>query len=262
MNELKNSYMKSLFNYCYKFWSYSWLTICLAGILMTVTTSAVAEYKKPSQTSAPNSRTTTSTASRGLCLNQNNTQLTAIAPYSHIGQTTSTHPTFAWFVPKGEYFPLEFHLVEETNNTQSKTIYKQNLSSSPGIMYLTLPSSQPGLAVGKKYRWQVVMRCTRYQAVVTMADMEVIAPKPEFQAELSQTSGTAKLADLYAQNGLWYDALQITLKAAEFQRAGLENKLIQELVALELNSNIASVQKQGEKLAKISDRLHDLKVKN
>jgi hypothetical protein len=260
MNEFKNSYMKPPFNYRYKFWSYSWFTICLTGILMTVTTSAVAEYKKPSQTSAPDSRTTTSTASRGACLNQNNTQLTAIAPYSHVGQTTSTHPTFAWFIPDGEYFPLEFHLIEVNNNAQSKTIYKQDISSSPGIMYLTLPSNQPGLAVSKKYRWQVVMRCTRYQAVVTMADLEVITPKPEFKTELSQISGTARRAELYAQNGLWYDALQISLKAAEFQRAELENKLIQELVALELNSNIASAQKQGEKLARIGDRLQKSKV--
>jgi hypothetical protein len=106
------------------------------------------------------------------------------------------------------------------------------------------------------------MRCTRYQAVVTMADVEVITSKPEFQTELSQTSGTARRADLYAQNGLWYDALQISLKAAEFQRTELENKLIQELVALEINSNIASAQKQGEKLAKIGDRLQKSKIKS
>jgi hypothetical protein len=247
--------MKPPFNYRYKFWSYSWYTICLAGILITVITSAVAEYKKPSTTSAPDSKTTTSAASRGGCLNKNNTELTAIAPYSHIGQTTSTHPTFAWFIPDGEYFPLEFHLLEYSDSNKPKTIYKQNLVSSPGIMDLTLPQNQPDLAVGKKYRWQVVMRCTRYLAVVTMAEMEVITPTQELQAELSKTSGTARRADVYAQTGLWYDALQISLKAAKFQRLELQNKLIQELIVLENNSNNPSIQKQGEKLAKIGDRL-------
>ncbi|MEO0011903.1 MAG: hypothetical protein RLZZ535_292 [Cyanobacteriota bacterium] len=252
--------MKPPYKYRYKFWNYPWLTICLACILMTVTTAAIAEYKKPSQTSAPNSRTTTSSASRGACLNQNNTQLTAIAPYSHVGQTTSTHPTFSWFVPDDEYFPLEFHLIEETHNTHPKTIYKQNLSSSLGMMYLTLPSSQPDLAVGKKYHWQVIMRCTRYKAVVTMADIEVITPKKEFQATLNKTSGIARRADLYAQAGLWYDALEISLQAPEFQRTELQNKLIQELVVLERNYNIASVQEQGEKLARINDYISRVSV--
>ncbi|MGL6343231.1 MAG: DUF928 domain-containing protein [Waterburya sp.] len=248
--------MKLPFNYRYKFWSYSWYIICLAGILMTITTSAVAEYKKPSTTSAPDSKTTTSAASRGGCLNKNNTELTAIAPYSHVGQTTSTHPTFAWFIPDGEYFPLEFHLLEDTGNAKPKTIYKQNLASSPGIMYLTLPPNQPDLAVGKKYRWQLVMRCTRYLAVVVMAEMEVITPTPEFETELSKTSGTARRADVYAQTGLWYDALKISLEAGEFQRAELQNKLIQELITLETDSNNPSVQKQAGKLTKIGDRLH------
>lgn len=252
--------MKPPTNYLYRFWSYSCLTGCLTCLLMTVTTSTVAEYKKPSTTSAPDSKTTTSAASRGGCLNKNNTELTAIAPYSHIGQTTSTHPTFAWFIPDGEYFPLEFHLLEDTGKAKPKTIYKQNLASSPGIMYLTLPKNQPDLAVGKKYRWQVVMRCTRYLAVVAMAEMEVIAPTPEFETELSKTSGTARRADVYAQTGLWYDALKISLEAAEFQRAELQNKLIQELIALETDSNNPSVQKQAEKLTKIGDRLHNSKL--
>jgi hypothetical protein len=253
--------MKPISNYLDRFWRYSCLTGCLTCLLMTVTSSAIAEYKKPTQTSAPDSRNTTSAASRGGCVNKDNTQLTAIAPYSHVGQTTSTHPTFAWFIPDGEYFPLEFHLLENAGTStgtsqakiQAKIIYKQNLASSPGMMHLTLPHNQPGLAVGKKYRWQIVMRCTRYLAVVTTAEMEVAAPTPELQTELSKISGTARRVDVYAKNGFWYDAFEISVKAAEFQRAELQDKLIQDLVLLETNFNNPLSQKQGEKLAKIKD---------
>jgi hypothetical protein len=248
--------MKPIANYLDRFWRYSCLTGCLTCLLITVASSAIAEYKKPTQTSAPDSSNTTSAASRGGCVNKDNTQLTAIAPYSHVGQTTSTHPTFAWFIPDGEYFPLEFHLLENTGTsqtkTQAKTIYKQNLASSPGMMHLTLPQNQPGLAVGKKYRWQIVMRCTRYLAVVTTAEMEVTVPTPELQTELSQISGTARRTDFYAKNGFWYDAFEISLKAAEFQRAELQNKLIQDLVLLETNFHDPLSQNQGEKLAQIS----------
>ncbi|MGL4880960.1 MAG: hypothetical protein ACRC8K_07835, partial [Waterburya sp.] len=71
-----------------------------------------------------------------------------------------------------------------------------------------------------------------------------------------KTSGTARRADVYAQTGLWYDALKISLEAGEFQRAELQNKLIQELITLETDSNNPSVQKQAEKLTKIGDRIH------
>ena len=217
-------------------------------------TSAVADYKKPDKASSPDAETTTSTATRGGCLNNDNTFLTAIAPYSHVGQTISTHPTFAWFIPDSEHFPLEFHLEEYTGNSQFKTVYKQELSSKPGIMSLALPEDLPGLTAGKKYRWKVVIRCTRYKAVVTMAEVEVVTPPPKFKTALSNTSGTSKLVDLYAETGLWYDALAVTLNAADFYQLELQNQLIQELAVVENNSNFNSIQRQAEKLNKISDR--------
>ena len=247
--------MKLLYNYRQqKFGCLTILSVCLS---MSIATAAIAEYKKPKTTSAPDARTTTSSATRGGCLNNrdNNHNLTAIAPYSHIGQTTSSHPTFAWFVPDLEYFPLEFHLEEYTADSQFKTVYRQKLSSKPGIMSLSLPQNVPGLTAGTKYRWKVVMRCTRYKAVVTMAEIKVVAPTPKFKTAFSKTSGTSRLVDLYGANGLWYDALETTLNAADFHQIELQNQLIQELAAVESKTSSSSVQQQGKKLRQISDRL-------
>ena len=223
---------------------------------MLVATTAVAEYKKPKTTSSPDARTTTSTATRGGCINRqdNDLSLIAIAPYSHVGQTTSTHPTFAWFIPDSEYFPLEFHLEEHTTNSQFKTVYRQKLSSKPGIMSLSLPQNLPDLTAGKKYRWKVIMRCTRYRAVVTMAEIEVVAPTPEFKTASSKISGIGRLVDVYSSNGLWYNALEATLDAADSHQIELQNQLIRELAAVESISNSNWVQQQGEKLNKIGDR--------
>ena len=236
-----------------------WLTSYLC--LSMIATAAVAEYQKPDKASSPDAETTTSTATRGGCLNSDDTLLTAIAPYSHVGQTISTHPTFAWFIPDSEHFPLEFHLEEYTDNSQLKTVYKQELSSKPGIMSLTLPQDLPGLTAGKKYRWKVVMRCTRYKAVVAMAEVEVVTPPPKFKTALSNTSGTSRLVDLYAETGLWYDALTVTLNAADFHQLKLQNQLIRELAAVETNSNFNSIQRQAEKLNQISDRSNTSQIR-
>lgn len=232
----------------------TWLINCLVFFLIIVANTAVAEYKKPTTTSSPNAKTTTSTATRGGCINSGETHLTAIAPYSHVGQTTSTHPTFAWFIPDSEYFPLEFHLQEYTSNSQIKNRYKQELTSKPGIMSLSLPQDLPGLKVGKKYRWIVVQRCTRYRAVVTMAEIEVVGFSSGFKTTKSKTNGTIRLVDLYSSTGLWYDALKMTLNAANFHQLELQNQLIRELAAIETSSNSGSVQRQGEKLKAISER--------
>ena len=254
--------MKLPLYHLHRLTKYFWLTSCLLCYSVTIATTAVAEYKKPKKTSSPDARTTTSTATRGGCLNRSKIGLTAIAPYSHIGQTTSTHPTFAWYIPTGEYFPLEFHLEEHTADSQLKTIYRQKIESQPGIMSLSLPQDLPGLKMGKKYRWKVVIRCTRYRAIVTMAEIKVVASTSEFKAAFAKTSGTSKLVDLYASTGLWYDALATSINAADFQQQELQNKLIRELAAVETKSNFSLVQQQREKLIQIGDRLRTSKLKS
>ena len=245
--------------------NYSWLTCCWLAVSIVFASGAIAEYKKPKTTSAPDSATTTSTATRGGCINRenNNLDLTAIAPYSHVGQTVSTHPTFAWFVPDSESFPLEFSLEEYTADSQLKTVYSQELDSKPGMMSLSLPQNSPDLTVGKKYRWKVVMRCTRYKAIVTMAEIEVVAPTPELQTASSNVSDLSRLVDVYSSNSLWYNALEATFDAADSRQIDLQNKLLQQLAAVEIKSNSASATQQGQKLNEISDRLKsNLTVKN
>ena len=254
--------MKLRLDCLYTLKNYSWLTSCGICLSIIFASTALAEYKKPKTTSAPDARTTTSTATRGGCINNrdSNLKLTALAPYSHVGQTTSTHPTFAWFIPDSEYFPLEFHLEEYTPNSRFKTVYRQKLESKPGIMSLSLPQSLPDLTAGKKYRWKVVMRCTRYKAVVTMAEIEVVAATSELKTAFNNVSGIRRLVDVYSSNGLWYNAFATTFDAANSHQIELQKQLFQELAAVEFQSNSNWVQQQGEKLNEISDRLEDSKL--
>ena len=256
--------MKSFFYCLYLLKSYSWFTSCLICMSVVFASAATAEYQKPKTRSSPDARTTTSTATRGGCINNqySDLNLTAIAPYSHVGQTTSTHPTFSWFIPDAEYFPLEFHLEEYTGD-RLKTVHQAKLASQPGIMSLSLPQNLPGLTVGKKYRWKIVMRCTRYKAVVTMAEIEVVAPTSELKTAFDRTSGISKIVELYGSTGLWYDALEMTFDAANSHQLELQNQLIRQLAAVETKSNSDGVQRQAEKLDRIGDRLkYNLTVEN
>lgn len=123
------------------------------------------------------------------------------------------------------------------------------------MMSLSLPQSSPGLSVGKKYRWKIVLRCTRYKAVVTMAEIEVVPVTPELNTAAQKTSGIDRRVNLYSSTGLWYNALQTTFDAADAHQRELQNQLIRELAAIETESDSSGAQQQGQKLNHIGDRL-------
>lgn len=184
------------------------VTSCILTCSLLITNTALAEYKPPANQKPPSSRTT-STVARGGCEGSGGTSLTALAPYSHIGQTVSTHPTFAWYVPDAQSYPLELRLYQYdiSGDTKIQTI---KLQSYPGVMTWSIPEEQPGLLVGQRYRWQVVILCNPNRpsnALVTEADIEVVAMPSALANALSTTGDRLIRANLYAELGLWYDAL-------------------------------------------------------
>ncbi len=95
---------------------------------------------------------------------------TVLAPLSHLGKTTSAHPTFVWFTSEQYPAPVRFRLYPAT---ASVPIVDTEVLSQAGITQFTLPFSQPGLKLGS-YRWQIERICfpTRLEA---RADFEVVA---------------------------------------------------------------------------------------
>ncbi len=198
------------------------LTSCLLGLSLGLSSEALAGYKPPNP-----SRPRTppgSWASRG-CETQNNqttpvpqATLTLLAPHNHIGATTSTHPTFAWFIPEQRSYPVEFMLFEYSpEQGRGKPIIEPiPLQSSPGIMQLSLPTDQPGLTVGKTYIWQVALICSRNRPSKNPwmeAIVQVVQSPTELQAVMSTTADPLQRSQQYAQAGFWYDALAEALKA-------------------------------------------------
>ncbi|MFB2836273.1 DUF928 domain-containing protein [Floridanema evergladense] len=223
------------------------LNACILTLFLSVESAAYAGYRESSSQRPPRTNTDSS-GSRGGCSGVAQLPLTTLAPQKHIGQTVSSHPTFAWFVPdspeiKMEYleqavspyptlawflpvspeYKTEFSLYEYSSNGTKNLIKKIELKSSPGINKLSLPKDSPGLTVGKTYLWQVAVLCNEnYPSadLVKKAEIEIVELPSNVKMSLDAVKDPLQRADIYAQAGLWYDALGEALTANGNSQSG------------------------------------------
>lgn len=139
----------------------------------------------------------------------------------YIGQTTSSHPTFFWHLSQAVSVPIQFTLVER--GVAEPLFAKQIDSAEVGMMKLELPQDKPGLVTGKAYKWSVTLVCNARRPSANpyfYSWIERVPTPPELKQKLSSSSnfqGQTLLTEsadqereralIYAQKGLWYDAL-------------------------------------------------------
>lgn len=215
----------------------------ILGCSLSMAPVALSEYRPPKTPSAP--KDTGSNATRGgSCESNPTTGLTALAPLSHVGRTSTQYPTFVWFVPDRTPRLLQFRLFTSTG----QPLYKTQMQSQPGIMSFSLPQDQPGLTIGQSYQWQVVLVCdpqVSSRNVVATAEIQVVKPAASLQTQLVAAPMPQQQSDLYAEAGLWYDALATALKASETAQ--------NQSAVLDLIGSLASSEAQSSK--DWSDRL-------
>ena len=191
-------------------------------------------YEPPSDTRVPDASTDTS-GGRTCSVSQDGLQLTPLAPQQHVGQTLSSHPTFAWFVPVSTALTGEFQIYEMTEDGfQGVLDVPYEFVSTQGFMTFTLPSDLAGLQSDTNYVWQVLLRCGSRRGDIRMvrAQVEVVAASERSPVELA--AEPVEQAKQFARAGLWYDALAtvselpIELDAGSFRRT-----LLTELADLE-----------------------------
>jgi Domain of Unknown Function (DUF928) len=209
---------------------------------------ALAKYTPPQNPSKPK-ETGTNTTRGGSCEGDSGAVLTALVPFSHVGQTISGHPTFTWFVPDRTPYPLQFRLFSSTG----QQIYRTEIQSQPGIMSFALPSNLPQLTIGQSYKWQVVLVCDRNvpsRNVVAAAEIQVVQPAASLQTQLAAAPTPQQRIDLYAGAGLWYDAIAEARKASETSQ--------NQAPVLELLDALAS--SEAQPLKEWSDRLQQIRA--
>ncbi|MEJ6483475.1 DUF928 domain-containing protein [Nostoc punctiforme UO1] len=189
------------------------LTSLVVGMVFLMTAvPAFAEFKPRDR--KPASGHSRAGGSRG-CPNNGSIPLTPLAPQTYIGKTTSTRPMLAWYMSSSQN--VQFRLAEFDSSNNPKEIGKvQEIPTIVGINKLELPSDYPELTVGKTYSWQISIDCEN-GAIVRRAEFTVIDPQ---SLAKNQFTSISESVNYYAENDLWYEALQEALKGTDNGKLG------------------------------------------
>ncbi|NJO64864.1 MAG: DUF928 domain-containing protein [Richelia sp. RM2_1_2] len=233
------------------------LSGCILSLMIANT--VIAAYTPPKKPSRPRSPVA-SGGTRGGCSQNPQASLTALAPISHNGKTVSTQPKFAWFVPDTKSYPMELSLYEYNTDDSLKKIKSFDFPSQSGIMSFSISQDKYSLSVGKKYLWQIALRCdtnSPSKDIFVEAEIEVVPMPNNLANQISQITNSIQKARIYGKEGFWYDALSETLKSPQNQEFKLT--LLEQLSDLEAkeatiisDNNIkVNLQNQSSHLQKI-----------
>ncbi len=144
-----------------------------------------------------------------------------------LGLTTAEHPIFWFYVP---YIPkninsVKFVLLDEQNNSLTKEPIPITLSNTPGVIRVSVPTTEKPLEIGQYYHWYFLMDCnpqSRSEDIAVEGLVQRIVPKDELTRRL-QTATPRQRVALYAQAGIWQDAVTILgeLRARQRQDTAL-----------------------------------------
>ena len=182
-------------------------TIAIAGILPG--SPVIAGYTPPQGN--PPEGPTVANGSRGACSNDSSLPLTVLAPLSHVGQSSTSMPTLAWFVPATNPYRVSISLYRPQADGRLEQIYlEEKEEQTSGILRATLPTAEI-LEMGQRYYWEVAIACDpqspTYDQTFT-ATIDLVAPSPELAAKLADATTSQDRLAIYAAEGYWYDALR------------------------------------------------------
>ncbi|BAZ42476.1 hypothetical protein NIES4101_84450 [Calothrix sp. NIES-4101] len=154
-----------------------------------------------------------------------NPKLTALVPVSEKTDnitnvwalTTVERPKFWFYLPytKSSQYPTEFILQD----SEGETIHQKDIAlpEQPGIININLPNTVPALTVGKEYRWFLKVYCNENKESPPVY-VEGVVSRVNLNLTVTQQLSTAtpqQQAAIYAQNGIWHQALTILLELSQ-----------------------------------------------
>ena len=189
----------------------------IAEVQTTVQFQPPPESEQPKDTEGAASRQSNGCANPlPASANKNSLNLMAVVPQRHYGLTTAQRPNLWIYLPETTAKQVILSIREEGNTTPhwQQSVY---LTGEEGVTGIKIADDAPILEVGKNYQWAVILVCgdrpNPNDPVVT-SWIERVA------AETSQSSASPlEKASSYAQQGIWYDALNILMA----QKSSLDN---------------------------------------
>ncbi|MEC4984692.1 MAG: DUF928 domain-containing protein [Oscillatoria sp. PMC 1068.18] len=235
------------------------------SLTVAIAPAAQSGYVPGEQKPAPSDRRSDGGTTRG-CSGEG-MPLTVLASRNYVGRTSSSHPTFAWFVPSDSISkPMQFAIYERVPEGKTKEVHKIFLQSTPGIMSLSpFSENDLGLQPGKEYFWQIVINCDPDNPsgdLVGEASIEVVQIPAAVQSELNAATDSFEKVNIYAEAGLWYNTLAEALKLTEPGTLGdLGSSLLNDLAQWETQEisfelppqELKTIEKWIENLKQIAD---------
>lgn len=182
-------------------WSSIAFLLLSAPLSLFAADASVPVYNPPSR-GAPGGRIGGGTRGGG-----NIFVLSVLAP-DHSGFTTSEQPSLYWFISKPTSLPVEVTVMDPHG---VKPILETQLPSptKAGIQRVRLADYNIRLAPGAAYRWFVAVvpdADRRSKDILAGGAIERVDLQDDVKAKLAKASDK-EVPFVYAQAGLWYDAL-------------------------------------------------------
>ena len=154
--------------------------------------------------------------------------LSVLAP-DHSGLTTSEQPSLYWFISNSTSLPIELTVID-SKGIKPLLETKLPAPAKAGIQRVRLADYNIRLAPGVAYRWFVAVvpeADRRSKDILAGGAIERIEASEELKAKLAN-SKTNDTPFVYAEAGLWYDALRSIsdLIEAEPQNQELKNQRV------------------------------------
>ncbi len=152
--------------------------------------------------------------------NRDRSNLTAVVPDRNYGLTTAERPTFWVYLPQTSAQQAILSIREEGINPYWQQSI--DLTKKTGMIGIKLSDNAPALEINQNYQWAVILICNNkphpndpvVAAWIKRIDESQIGRDgfPPIATELEK-------AAWYAQQGIWYDALDILVE----ERSSLPN---------------------------------------
>lgn len=136
--------------------------------------------------------------------------LTALVPANSTGKTTSKHPTLWFYLPEKPTpeTTISFTLQDANDNYVYQTRVAAT-DATPGLFSVSVPATVKPLETGKTYSWLLSVSCQPQNPSTAVAVYGTLQ-KSDLSAQLQtalKSASPLEQASLYAENGIWYDAL-------------------------------------------------------
>ncbi len=134
-----------------------------------------------------------------------------------VPQTTAERPTIYLISPKVSGNGI-FTLIEQNDQLipGQKVVYRKDFSlqNEAGVIAFKIPDDAPILEIGKIYRWRIVFGPDS-ESKITYGIIKRVLPTTKLVSQLKTISKPIDRAAIFAQEGIWFEAVQTLAEAQQ-----------------------------------------------